>query len=585
MTQYFEVLDRDFGGRLGELRLDDSVVTPGVIPDDLLEDYGSLWTDERDEPSGSESKVTILPHRAMPSGTPSEVVEEKQPVHSETDFPSATVVSYEKPVADGHDVYILTGIEGGNSRDVVGAVVNARRQLESDSLLLLPAVASPRNVALLSYLGVDGFDIDNAVVKGKGGVYMTRELEIDVEKLSELPCRCEVCIDSSVEEITPDEVARHNRLALESELANVRDKIRNGKLREYVESQVGHARWMTEAFRLLDDEYTEYLERRTKVVRQSNINCNTMESLYRSDIERFRRRVVERYSAPRNDCLVLLPCSARKPYSESDSHSDFQSKIRGRAHEAVLTSPVGVVPRELELTFPAGHYDTPVTGRWTASERDVVRETLERYLENNDYSHVVSHLPSEGYREILDEAIDNVDTEVTYTVEDGEHPTDSSALDRLEDAVERYDQANYSIQDKWILRGVMDYQFGEDIFDDSFGLGGVRAEGRYPRLRVFAKRDEEVQIGTLAPSYGSLALTTEGADSLPVHRVEIDDFVPSGSVLAPGVVDADDSIRIGDEVMFEGPSAQGVGRAGMYGREMRDSKRGIAVDVRHVEEK
>jgi archaeosine synthase len=70
----------------------------------------------------------------------------------------------------------------------------------------------------------------------------------------------------------------------------------------------------------------------------------------------------------------------------------------------------------------------------------------------------------------------------------------------------------------------------------------------------------------------------------PTKRVEIDDFVPHGSVLAPGVVDADESIRVGDEVVIEGPSAFAVGRAQMSGPEMVASSRGIASQVRHVAE-
>jgi archaeosine synthase len=56
-------------------------------------------------------------------------------------------------------------------------------------------------------------------------------------------------------------------------------------------------------------------------------------------------------------------------------------------------------------------------------------------------------------------------------------------------------------------------------------------------------------------------------------------------VLAPGVVDADDAIRVGDEVVVEGPDAYAVGRARMFGREMAESTRGEAVQVRHVEER
>jgi archaeosine synthase len=94
----------------------------------------------------------------------------------------------------------------------------------------------------------------------------------------------------------------------------------------------------------------------------------------------------------------------------------------------------------------------------------------------------------------------------------------------------------------------------------------------------------------MVPQYGTLSLTLAGArrwvdSDAPVKRVEIDDFVPHGSVLAPGVVDASPDIRPGDEVVVEGPSAFGVGRAAMSGPEMAESSRGIASEVRHVTER
>lgn len=96
-------------------------------------------------------------------------------------------------------------------------------------------------------------------------------------------------------------------------------------------------------------------------------------------------------------------------------------------------------------------------------------------------------------------------------------------------------------------------------------------------------------VATLTPS-GLLALTLKGARALADARwgglkVEIDDFVPTGSVLAPGVVGADGALRPGDEAIFEGPRAFGVGRAAMAGWEMERAKRGVAVKVRYVEAK
>ena len=575
MTRYFEVVDRDGTARLGELRLDEPRTTPALVGD-VLEDYGSLWSDERDAPAeGDASKVTVLPHRAAPPGTPSEVVDEKQPSPAERDFPSAAVVSAEKPEPSGHDVYVLTGVRGGSSRDIVDAVKKARGTLEPDSALFLPASATPRNVATLAYLGFDVFDEDHAVVSGKGGTYMTRELEVGTEELGELPCACNVCAGASPDELGRDEIARHNVNALRAELANVRDRIRNGRLRDYVEGQMRASRWQVEAVRLLDG--TEYTERRAPVARRTDTATNSAESLDRAEIRRFARRVVERYRAPRGDTAVLLPCSAGKPYSQSRSHSDFRDAISRRAHEVVVTSPLGVVPRGLENVYPAAHYDTPVTGRWTPTEVEFVGGVLADYLRENTYDRIVAHVEEQGYGDVVEQAVGETGVDVERTVPDGAHPTDDESLDALREALDGEEGVTRSDEKRAYVRATADYQFGRgagDILNDAY------VEGRLPRLRLVRESDDE-HLATLTPGYGTLAVSVEGARELGASHVEIDDFSPEGSVLAPGVVDADDGIRVGDDVLFEGPSAVGVGRARMHDDEMRRSSRGVAVSVRH----
>ena len=40
------------------------------------------------------------------------------------------------------------------------------------------------------------------------------------------------------------------------------------------------------------------------------------------------------------------------------------SNYRSSLHELIVTSPVGLVPRELENSYPASSYDIPVIGIW-----------------------------------------------------------------------------------------------------------------------------------------------------------------------------------------------------------------------------
>jgi archaeosine synthase len=89
----------------------------------------------------------------------------------------------------------------------------------------------------------------------------------------------------------------------------------------------------------------------------------------------------------------------------------------------------------------------------------------------------------------------------------------------------------------------------------------------------------------LTKKRGVISLTLEGAQRLfPAHVywVEIEDFMPHGSIFATGVCDADMSIRIGDEVIvIHHGEIRAVGVACMTAQEMIQSNRGEAVKVRH----
>jgi archaeosine synthase len=602
MTEFFEVHERDGPARLAELRLDDPLTTPALV-DDVLRDAGSLWPEERETPEGDASALTVLPHRAFPAGTDEEVAGAFAVDHPDVEYPSAAVVSPHTAADHGTDAYALSGAPGsvGHARAFVEAIVETRAAIPADTGLYLAGVATPRNAALLAYAGVDLLDTDRAAVKGTQGTYLTADGERFLSDLSELPCACPAC-QRSVEEFDREDCATHNANALRAELRVVRERIREERLREYVEGQARHGAWLTAAFRRFDRQYA-YLEERTPVARRAELTAASEESLDRVEIQRFAERVTTRYRNRFRNPLVLVPCSAAKPYSESQSHGQFHSAIGFRAHKVSMTSPIGVVPQELECTYPAQHYDAVVTGEWTAGEREFVAEVLVRYLERNEYPRVIAHVPPD-YRPIVERAEDALDLGFEYTVT--EHPTTTDSLGALEAALDG--ELRYSKRERQhnTVRAIADYQFGPGAGEKLFE--SIRTESHYPKLRVLDATDSSedddsddgdgngggggrdgAQLATMVPQYGLLALTLAGgrrwvASDVPTRRVEIDEFVPRGSVLAPGIADASDSIRVGEEVVIDGPRAFAVGRAEMSGPEMTESTRGVAVDVRHSEE-
>jgi len=579
MTRHFEVTNRDGPARLGRLRLDETIETPAIISKDAIEYAGPIWAfpsiDEAFEAGAKLSKKTgkifIGPHVAVPLHT-------KPPFAMPailTDGPSGIVIhplERERPPAS--DVCVI-GAAGSlrNPRELVAAITKIRDETPTDSALYAPALATPANLALLIYLGVDLVDGTRVVVDGLLSRYHLRDGVWPIEELKELPCRCPHCRAQEQSGPDPKLIAEHNLLKLEEELLLVREMIRTGTIREYAERQVRVAPEQTAALRLLDQEH-EYLERRTPVHRRSVMYANSAESLNRVEVTRFARRVLERYRAPESDVLLLLPCSAKKPYSTSRSHRLFAMALgqsRRRLHELILTSPLALVPRELEEVYPAASYDVPVTGRWDLEERDWLTKCLDAYLERNPYKRIVAHLNGE-----LREAVEDHGIEAVYTG----GGTDGEALKGLKEAVDE------AVRDARSLEGYQMQRF-RALADYHFGTGASAAllEGEVKIKGRELQSAEKKALAALTPN-GTIALSLEGAKRLAArggYVVEIGDFLPRGDVLAPGVTGADEEIRPGDEVIVRGEVAFGVGKARMSGWEMVESTRGIAVELRHVE--
>jgi archaeosine synthase len=307
------------------------------------------------------------------------------------------------------------------------------------------------------------------------------------------------------------------------------------------------------------------------------------ESQNRVEVRRFAARVNERVICE-GDILLVIPCSARKPYSNSQSHMAILNaikKYRSYVREAILTSPLGVVPRELELVYPAAHYDVAVTGYWDLEERKWVSDCLKDFIMKNKFKKIIAHVEGPYVDVCKDTGIEMEFTSMGRV-------TDDASLQRLNDALDSAamalnpDRRGYERSRLDMFRMMADYQFGKGKGSLLVPERGV-IKGKPPRLALF---DGQEQLCQIIPEFGSLTMTIEGARRMltdGAYTVDIADFTPKGSILAPGVLNADHTIRPGDDVFVKGSKAVAVGKAKMGGREMVDAKRGIAVELRHVE--
>lgn len=471
-----------------------------------------------------------------------------------------------------------------DAKPFAAALVRARTDAGFARALYAQGLGEPQALALLTYAGVDLFDAASLHLAASRGEYLTIDGRHDATTLMEPSCACPACQGEAPASFTQEELAAHNQYAARTELGVVRNATRAGRLRELVEARVRAHPELTALLRRLDAR-PELFEARSPVQRHGTLYATTKESLQRVECRRFRQRVLDRYRPPTSPpVLLLLPCSHRKPYSTSRTHRAIGDAIwnagaAGLVHEVVLTSPLGLVPRELELTYPAAHYDVPVTGEWDEEEGAMIRQLLSSLLSKRSYARVVSHLPKHTYglvRDLLPEG--------TLVTCEGENATAPQALQRLELTLDQlgtqHRRTSLGRLQLERLRAIADYQFGPRAADALFESAEV--VGKWPTGKVFAGRE---QLAMLPTTRGLLSLTLAGAKRLlaaGVYTVEIDDFRVKGSVFAVGVRDADAAIRPGDEVVVHHKGdLRAVGTALMSGPEMVELDRGEAVNARH----
>jgi len=277
-----------------------------------------------------------------------------------------------------------------------------------------------------------------------------------------------------------------------------------------------------------------------------------------------------RHLEPQGEVVVVLPCSMRKPYSQSKSHLVFMRATKGYP-EAILTSPFGVCPREMEKTYPIQSYDVSTTGNWSEEEIDVTGECLREYVKDLP---VVAHVAG-GYRETCERYLENA----VYTCKDGK-TTSPESMHNLRTALKSYSKIKDKNKNLKKLRSIARYQFnGKDA--DSLIPDGSRITGRFNRRIIH----EGKQIATLLYETGLYSLNLEGGRilrDLGRSWVEIDFDLKTNTLFAPGVVDAHPDILPGDEVVIlRQTEVVGVGKTVLSGEEMKKAVKGVAVRVRH----
>ena len=421
-------------------------------------------------------------------------------------------------------------------------------------LIYAPAV-EPSDMPILAYLGVDVFDNLNVELRSAtgwaldGGSWIKSKTKVK-------------------------DLQTQNKKELERWILKIRNSIMNGTLRELVETTSLHNPRVTKILHHSTPLLIDKGARRNVPIRANNL------SLSHPSVIDFQQRLSDYVPPAEEMVLLVLPCSARKPYFKSSSHKRFYNAIREvdnhlNLHIVSVTSPLGLVPRELEFCYPAAHYDIAVTGEWSASEVQMLRDQFSRLEPEKHYSKAVVHAgsSSEIITELLNErGLSTVNTE-------SNKPSSADGLDNLQEAartaLKGLPHLNPKDRAKGEALGLAKFQYGEL---SSF-LTNSEIGGRMPyKLRC-------ANLASISPTVGGFGLTLAGAEAYVENggpSVTAEDFRLVGDLFAVGVKSYDRHWVIGDQVAIKQKGKiTGIGIAKMDPEEMLSMRRGLAVEVRH----
>jgi archaeosine synthase len=398
------------------------------------------------------------------------------------------------------------------------------------ALLWTPGIGGPDNAAVLTWMGVDIFDLCRSRQAHSIGAILTADgARMPEDTLSE------IADDASM-------TSHWSR-----ELANIRRALRDGTLRDLVEKRIANSPRLVEHLRYHDNLTAEsehtFLE--SIVSEDARLQCNTFASRSDPAILDWIRFIDEDYCSPseQNKVLILLPCSARKPYRFSRSHRRFLEHIRNsNPHQVMVTAPLGLVPRDLERIWPACHYDIPVTGDWDNDELARIESMVDRFVTRQGYEVVINH----SGIEFPNISVPIIDTRC------GDSATAPKALQRLGDAVDESCEKNglRSHKRNNILMAEYRSTARRQMSNDEW-MEGLTIVGRPPRHKLMLG---EVQLAQWNPERGALSLTKSSLPILHEHQslpvVEIShEGSWSGDIFSHMVVDYDPTIRMGADLL------------------------------------
>ncbi len=501
-----------------------------------------------------------------------------------------------------------------NFRNIIDIIVKLKNNIDNNLVIMASGRILPKFYPILVYLGVDIIDSTYLLYLSAENFYDTIEFLLPIYKVRYLPCSCTACkgnLKNLYEEKYSSEkidlLCIHNLISANNYMRKIKQYLQYEDFRIFVEKSSFDDTSIISLLKILDTKYFDLIRFETPITQKyKNIKCLGPSSYNRPDFREFRERTIENFEPEEwTTLIILLPCSAKKPYSSSKSHKLFYNAIRKfpefpNFQEIIITSPLGAIPRQLENMYPVNSYDISVTGNWDNEEIHITSEMLIKLLKKfNESIPIICHLEGE-YLKIINRTESKLHNPFFFSDINGKS-TSKEALESLEKLIQQHkndfkpektlSKGNYLLK-TWIRKfiKILDYQYGigsgkKVITDESI----VIKTKTNSQIDLIDSNKKQI-LGTFKTSTGQIGLTLAGVKRLIQKPFSIDSNIivfdgqkiQGTNLFRTGILDYSTNLIPSNHVIIlnkEKTNIIGIGKLIVGTNFMRNSKTGRIVEI------
>jgi len=284
-------------------------------------------------------------------------------------FPDLVAYSAREMAKRGFDIYALGSptevMEQYLFADLADMIFAAKTNLPSSTPFHLFGAGHPFMLAFAVAFGCDLFDSAAYILYARRGRYLTSAGTLNLAQMEYFPCRCGACINTNPADVRLRSMiertrflAEHNLSACLQEIGTIKEAIVEGRLWELVEARCRTHPSLLEGLRRIK-EHKCHMTRGVPSTKRKGILFFDSTSLQRPEHVMYLEKLAGDYEPPKAATTALLiPATRQGPKDRASMHMGLTNLGR-HVHVCTYSPPYGIVPSELEDTFPFMHTQAP----------------------------------------------------------------------------------------------------------------------------------------------------------------------------------------------------------------------------------